>query len=73
MLELPCGKKILGVIGGLPLVEINDPFNGIFVAIGLGDDRMRRKNKPVWLEHDMLGNVAGRFQIFVQQGRGHRE
>ncbi len=40
VLEPPGGQEIVGVVGPLPLVEIDDPPHAVLVAIGVGDHRV---------------------------------
>ena len=37
VLEPPGGQEVVGVVGPLPLVEIDDPPHAILVAVGVGD------------------------------------
>ncbi len=66
MLELPGGLKVVGIVGPLPLVEIDDPPHAELVAVGVGDDRIRGERQPVRVEDQMFGYTPGRFEVFVQ-------
>jgi hypothetical protein len=69
----PRRQEIIGVVGRLTLVEIDNPAHDEFVAIGVGDDRKRRERKTFGLEHQMVGDEPGRIEVLVQQRRRHRE
>ena len=46
MPEAPGGQEVVGVVGPLPLVEIDDPPHAVLVAVGVGDHRVRREGEP---------------------------
>ena len=43
ILEAPGGLEVIRIVGGLALVEIDDPLDGVFVAIGLHQHRIGRE------------------------------
>ena len=54
-------RKIVGVIGPLPLVKIDDPPHAVLVAIGVGDHRVRCKGEPPRLQDEMVGDPCARL------------
>ena len=71
MLIGPRSTKVIGQVGGLLFVEINNTQHVVLVTISVGHHRMRCKFKPVGLEHQMIGDGACRAEIFFQQGGRH--
>ena len=69
--ETPGGQEIVGVVGPLPLVEVDDPADAVLVAVGVGDDRMRGEGETVGLEDEVVGDPPRRFQVLLHQGRRH--
>ena len=71
MLEAPGRLEIVRVIGGLALVEIDDPLDGVLLAVRLDQHRMRREVEPVGREHHVIRHFARGLQILVQQRGRH--
>ena len=73
MLEPPGGQEIVGVVGLLPLVEIDDPPHAVLVAVGVGDHRVRREGEALGFQDEVFGDPPRRLQVLLQQGRRHRQ
>ena len=73
VLVSPGSFKIIGIVSGLSLVESDDPFDSVLIAIRFHQHRARRKDKPVRRERHVIGHFARREQIFVEQSRRHVE
>ncbi len=69
----PGGLEVIRVIGGLRAVEIDDALDGVFVAIGLDQHRIRREIDSVGRQHHVIGHFARGLQVLVQQRRRHGE
>ena len=48
VLEAPGGQEVVGVVGRLPLVEVDDAADAVLVAVGVGDrpGAARRRTRP---------------------------
>ena len=65
VLEAPRREEVVGQVGRLPLVEIDDPQHAVLVAVGVGDDRVRREGEALRLEHRCSATLPGRLQILL--------
>ena len=71
MLISPGRFKIIGVIGIMAMIKIDNLLDAILVAVGLHQHRERRRTQSVRLKHQMIGHVARRLQILFHQLRRH--
>ncbi len=57
-MDAPCSQEVVSVVGALPLIELDDAFHAILVAICFGDDRVWRKIDAIGSQYHMLRYVA---------------
>src|SRR5436305_560015 len=69
--EAPRGEEVVGVVGRLPPVEVDDLADDVLVAVGVGDDRVRGEVEAIGLQHQVIGDPAGRLQVLLQERRRH--
>ena len=73
MAETPGGLKIVTVVAVLLVIEIDDLLHAELLPIGLGQHRMRREGETLAPQEQVAGHVAGGLQVFLQEGRRHRQ
>ena len=71
VLEAPGGLEVVGVIGGLALIEVDNPLDGVLLAVRLHQHGMRREVEPVGSQHHVIAHFARRLQVLIQQGGRH--
>lgn len=73
MLKSPGGFEIVGVVGRLPFVEIDNSPDAVFVAIGIGDDGVWGEVDSVGVEDEVFADGACGGEILFDKGRRHGE
>ena len=73
MLESPGRQKVVGIVDPMPLVEIDDSPDAVLVSVGFGHRRLGREIEAGGLEDQMVGDPPCRGQVFLEQGRRHRQ
>ena len=69
--ESPGGKEVVGEVGPLAVVEVDDPMDAVLVPVGVGDRRVRREAEPVGHQDEVLGDPPGGLQVLLDQRRRH--
>ena len=73
VLVMPSRFEVVGVIGRLLAVEVDDSLDGVLLAVRFDQHRMRRKVEPVGRECQMTTDLACGLEVFGQERRRHRE
>ena len=69
----PRRAEVVGVVGWLPVVEIDDLLDAVFLPVGFDQHRMRREGKSLLLQVHVAGDFTCSGQIFFQEGGRHHQ
>ena len=73
MLVDPGRAEVIGVIGVLAIVEIDDLLDAVLIPIGLDKDLIRRERESVRVEEQVIRDAPRRLQVLGQERRRHRQ
>lgn len=73
MLEAPSRFEVVGVVGRLTFVEIDNSADPVFVAIGIGYDGVWGEVDSVRMEDEVFADGACGGEVLFDEGRGHGE
>ena len=67
-----CGE-VIGKVGGLAEVEINDALDGVFIAIGFDEHRSGAEGDAIRGENHVVADFVRGLEVLVDQGGRHGE
>ena len=73
MLVDPRGPEVIGVIGVLTIVEIDDLLDAVLIPIGLDEHLIRCERESVRVEEHVIRYAPRRLQVLGQERRRHRQ
>lgn len=69
----PGGGEVVGVVGGLAEVEVDDALDGVFFGGRFRRAWDARRVDAVGGEDGVVGHFAGGLEVFIEQGGRHSE
>ena len=64
MLVVPRSLEVVGEIGGLAIIEINDPLNRVFFTIRLDQHWKGHEAEPIRFEYQVIHYLPRRVHVF---------
>ena len=69
----PSRREVIGEVGRLTLVEIDDPQDAVLVAIRVDPHRMAREGDPIQIQDGVVRHTAGSAEVLLHQRGRHRQ